>query len=151
MKKLLFITLILVLQSFPSFGNPNGKGILCTYGNESFSFNDKGKKLITKIGFIFINNKVTLNFIDRNTDEVVIRNGYTKDVVRSLTKIEWEVREMKWELDRKTLKLKNFENHKFEYEIQCEVYSQKIYLKKFEEIRKQFENFYYPKLKDNKI
>ena len=28
MKKLLLITIILVLQSFPSFGNPNGIGIL---------------------------------------------------------------------------------------------------------------------------
>ena len=151
MKKLFLITIILLLQSFPSFGNPNGNGILCTYGNESFSFYDKGKKLITKIGFIFINNKVTLNVIDRNTDEVVIRNGYTKDVVRSLTKIEWGSKKEKWELDRKTLKLKNIQNKKIVYEIQCEVYSQKIYLEKFEEMREQFENFYYPTLKDNKI
>ena len=29
MKKLILITLILILQSFPSFGSPNGKGLIC--------------------------------------------------------------------------------------------------------------------------
>ena len=30
MKKLFIITIILLFQSFPSFGNPNGKGIVCS-------------------------------------------------------------------------------------------------------------------------
>ena len=29
MKKLFIITIILLFQSFPSFGNPEGKGLIC--------------------------------------------------------------------------------------------------------------------------
>ena len=151
MNKLFPILIILLLQSFPSFGNPNGNGILCTYGEKSFSYIDKDKKLPKKFGFIFINNKVTLNFIEEKKDEVVIGSGDPKDIIRSLTKIEWGSKNDGWELDRKTLKLKKIKNKKIAYEYQCDVYSQKIYFEKFEEMREQFESFFLPTLKDNKI
>ena len=63
MKKILLITIILLLQSFPSFGNPNGKGILCVLEdkelNEQFP---KEHKNLLKFGFSF-NSKCSNNQI----------------------------------------------------------------------------------------
>ena len=41
MKKILLIILVLLLQTFPSFGNPNGKGIVCKYEDGKLKVNEK--------------------------------------------------------------------------------------------------------------
>ena len=151
MKKLLLITTILLLQSFPSFGNPNGKGILCTIEDEFFKYFDRETKIINKIGFSFSNNKVTQNFFYKKNDEILIGSGDPKDFVTTLTKIKWGSMDDSSELDRKSLKLKDIRKSKLIDEYQCEVFSHKIYFQKFEEMREQRQNWISKKLKNNKI
>jgi hypothetical protein len=152
MKKLLLITIILLIQSFPSFGNPNGKGILCVLEdkelNEQFP---KEHKNLLKFGFSFNNNKVTLSFVYKKNDDFLIGSGKPIGFNTSSDKIEWGNTYERWELDRKSLKLKEIGKTKLKDEHQCEVYSQKIYLEKIEEMRKTLQNLNSIKLKDNKI
>ncbi len=74
MKKLLLITIILILQSFPSFGNPNGKGIIC-FDEKFLDTLDELNEINTvpKLrGFSFLDGNVTLNYLDKKNDDVVI-------------------------------------------------------------------------------
>ena len=41
MKKLILLTLILLLHSFPSFGDPKGKGLICEWSEFSLEVVDK--------------------------------------------------------------------------------------------------------------
>ena len=152
MKKLFLITIILLLQSFPSFGNPNGKGILCTIEDKEINKQfPKEHKNLLKLGFSFNNNLVTFKFVYQKNDDFLI--GTTEGTVftTSSDKIKWGDTSERWELDRKSLKIKEIEKTKLKDEHQCEVYSQKVYLEKIEEMRKTLQHLNSIKMKDNKI
>ena len=55
MKQILLITIILLLQSFPSFGNPNGIGILCE--------TTKTNPFLIRIFGFWLDGKNNVNFI----------------------------------------------------------------------------------------
>ena len=152
MKKLLLITVILLLQSFPSFGNPNGKGILCVVDDKELKeIFPKEHHNLLKFGFSFNDNKVTFDFLGIKNDVFFKESGKPTDFVTSMNKIEWGNTYERWELNRKTLELKEISKTELKKIYECEVYSQKIYLEKFEEMRKTFQNLNSIKLKDNKI
>lgn len=146
MKKLLLITIILLLQSFPSFGNPNGKGIICDFERER-----KDGYPFT-VGFKFNDNKVEGSFIDQKNDEFYIERDTFSFFTTDKT-IEWGSIDYRFELDRKTLILKSIEKTTIFGYFQCEVHSEKVYLEKMIQLKNQYQSKYNEKLKklDNKI
>ena len=63
MLKVLLISILLILKSFSSFGNPNGKGILCSIDDKELNeLFPKGHHNLLKVGFSFNDNKVTFSF-----------------------------------------------------------------------------------------
>ena len=78
MKKLLLITIILVLQSFPSFGNPNGKGVVCKCIkcdlNSIFFGTYFIKEKPTEIGFLFKDNVVNIFIIEKKMTKYIMMN-----------------------------------------------------------------------------
>ena len=55
MKKVILLIIIILLQSFPSFGNPNGKGLICKCEdcNEVKLYHEN-----KELGFLFNKNRV---------------------------------------------------------------------------------------------
>ena len=100
MKKLLLITILLLIQSFPSFGNPKNMGIICKCLECKLSaINVKSyveeKKYPSEIGFFFTNKRVKRYFISIIKDKIIFReNGFSKfssdlDYNVNSDKIEW--------------------------------------------------------------
>ena len=147
MKKLLLITIILLLQSYPSFGNPNGKGIICNFEKKT-----KDRKTYT-LGFKFKDNKVEGSLIDKQNDEFFITNSEEINFTTTEKKIEWGSIDYRFELDRKNLKLKSIEKTTILGYFQCEVNLEKIYLEKMIQLKNQYQSKYNEQLKklDNKI
>ena len=147
MLKVLILTILLILQSFSSFSNPNGKGIICDSEKQT-----KDEETIT-VGFKFKENKVEESLIDKKNDKFYIRRGNETNFTTTEKNIEWGYIGYRLELDRKNLKLKLIEKTTIVGNFQCEVYSEKIYLKKLIKLKNQYQSKYNEKLKksDNKI
>ena len=155
MKKLLLITIILLLQSFPSFGNPNGKGIICVDEKFLDTLDELNEiDTVPKLrGFSFLDGNVTLNYLDKKNDDVVILKSPPIIFTTTTKKIEWGGVDVRWELDRKNLKLKEISKTKLKFEYQCEVNSKDDYTIRIEEFRDIVQQYYDEELKklDNKI
>jgi len=163
MLKVLFITIFLILQSFSSFGNPKGKGIICVEGDylENLDKLSDKEDLLYKeeknpkiIGFSFLDDKVIFTYLDKKNDDVVMLKSPPL-LFKTTTKIiEWGGGvDLRWELDRKTLKLKEISKTKITYEYQCKVFSKDDYSDRMEEYRDLVQQFFDEELKklDNKI
>jgi hypothetical protein len=171
MKKLLLITIILLLQSFPSFGNNlEGKGLICKYLNDDvesiipnqfIKIDENGKKIPSVIGYFFNKGFVNPHFYMRENDNIELKK-YEKmkfNLITTNTKIEWEIIIigffMNHILDRKTLSLRVI-NHlsggRSNYE--CELIERKkVFITKMKKIREIYRNEIKGTLKklDNKI
>ena len=165
MKKIILLSFILLIHCFPSYGGPNGKGIICKYikgdinlltKRTYFQTNKDGKKIPSEVGYLFINNTVSFDFIERINDNIhwdrfYNRSGIfppfrtTKDI------IEWGNLNRYSKLDRKTLRLKTVVKTKVVSIRQCEVYSKEVYLKKMEKLMKKYQKQIDDTLIGNKI
>ena len=136
MKKIFFITIILLLQSFPSFGNPNGKGIVCNLiEGVVFKNIDKEQTVDSDLGFGFRKDKVTMSFLNLNeeNDKVIILQTPSEYFKTTKRKIKWG-KYSSYVLDRKSLIL-NIKHSNGGSKFQCEVYEILDYLLEFENLR----------------
>ena len=115
MKNIILLTFILVFQSFPLFGNPNEKGVVCKCIkcnlNSIFIGTYLSEKKPTEIGFLFKNNVVNIFTIGRKNDEIYYDKfeGNKKFRFRVTNeKIIWNYYKYRtFTLNRKELKLYN--------------------------------------------
>ena len=119
MKKIILITLFLLIKSFPSLGSVDGKGIVCEcldckldhIDPSSYTPNNKP----TEIGFHFKINKVAIYYISKIGDDIKVSENVEttlrkkKNFSADENKIKWTYRDSlniyAYELDRKTLNL----------------------------------------------
>ena len=153
MKKLLLITIILCLQSFPSFGSIDGKGLYCYRGP------------LEPYGFQFKNGKV--GFFDwmvrddkwvwekRQTSE---KYGTSTDTIYwSIVNENTKMHIIDFTLDRETLNLKVYfypitkSDKPSERIDKCKVYSSDEFSTLIEGIRKKWQKGYDKRLKNKKI
>lgn len=161
MKKIIPLILILVFQSFSSFGNPNGKGIICkcVYCNlnhiDLFSYLQN--RTPTEIGFIFKDNRVSKYFIKKTSDDIkikkIINNLTTNEFNTNENEIKWNIGLFNYILNRKTLDLsqKIIGDNGSVSVRNCYVLSESKFLKKMKELSIKYQDEYNQKIKDNKI
>lgn len=151
MKKLFLITVILLLQSFPSFGNPNGKGIICSLiEGVVYRHIDKEQTIDSELGFGFKGDKVSMTYFNLNedTDIVFILSTTKKNFTTTKRKIKWG----KFVLDRKSLIL-NIKHSKGGSTFQCKVYTFVDHLLNMEHLKNKYQKVFDQKFKklENKI
>lgn len=162
MIKVLLITIIFLLQSFPSYGNPNGKGIICKCVFCNLTHIDISSyvpnRKPTEIGFVFKNDTVSQYFISKINDDIKMIEKTNKDVKKK-PKFYTDENEIKWTsgfnyiLYRKTLELsKRIVGSKGSVsERNCQVFQESKFFKKMEELLIKYQNVYNQTIKDNKI
>ena len=147
MKKVLLITIFLLLQSFSSFGSPNGKGVLC-YCIKCVGIMDKKVR-----GFFFENNNVYEYYYLFTNDKVDVTQ--TDDIFKyklNSNTINWGNSSMgDYELNRKTLNFKWSTNNLTFIERKCELFDKIEFRKKLSEIKNIYQKSYNKSLKDNKL
>ena len=152
MKKLFLIIILLSLQIFPSFGNPNGKGVIC----KCVAYKDgKGCPYMYPIrGFFFSNNKVIGSGFNRDRDTYKIFYSKKVNYYTSAKLINWysEVDDayLSHTLNRKTLELKST-NEVYSFKSKCELFNKLNYDNKIQNIKNSLQSEYDMKRKDNKI
>ena len=169
MKKLFLITIILLLQSFPSYGSsPNGKGLICKcveciLGTIDWTSYIEEKKYPTEVGYFFKNDKVKYYFIRKKNDKIFMSESFfkgekePKPYMSDLNKIEWGKYfgiTYLYTLDRETLLLKKrFNEDKSISTIRkCEPYdSFNKFEKKMNELSLTYQKKYDLKLIKNKF
>ena len=167
MKKIILITLFLLIKSFPSLGSVDGKGIVCEcldckldhIDPSSYTSNNKP----TEIGFHFKINKVAIYYISKIGDDIkVSENNQTtlrkkKRFSSDENKIKWTYRDSlniyAYELDRKTLNLSkmNIIKTKTHNLRMCEAFSEIDFFKNMNQLSEKYQNSYNNKPKKNKI
>ena len=159
MKKKLLITIFLLLQSFSSFGSPNGKGIVCNWidGNVEL-YKKRFRTLIsnipTDVGYFFENDKVVISEFRIKNDIVFVENDVDERYRFSSTinEIEWGSSvNWRYKLDRKTLTLKEIMFTQVVTKRKCEVLSKTDFNERIKNLKKQYQKNYDLKLKGNKI
>ena len=160
MKKILLITVILLLQSLPSFGSsPNGKQLICYHsfwGYDSI-YVDKQKTIHSELGIVFSNNSVTMNFFSYNdvSKTVSLIPFPPKKFSTTKKKIIWNNKRGSFQLDRKELFLVFWsilgQNRYSSY--WCNIYSHKDYSYQIDKLRNKHKKFINEKIirEKNKI
>jgi len=145
MKKLLLITVIFILQSFPSLGDPSGKGIICKCIETECTFK--------KSGHYFLKNKVKVHYFKRKKDEIIIKFKENDYYRVTGSNIEWKYYDSgNYSLDRKTLKLTiDFPSFNKKFYSQCTLYKGSHFNREIRKLRKYYQKKYDKKIKDNKI
>jgi hypothetical protein len=141
MRKLLLITIIFVLHSFPSFSNPNGKGLVCKcdYVVDDKTYKRKKCDIIynNEIGFYFENYFVDFFKFYVDPKKTVKLNSKKR---RQLTEINDDF--IKWTyftLNRKTLSLRESYLGYDTVHYICEVQSNKEkFLQKIDEVKTKY-------------
>ena len=162
MKKIILLTFILVFQSFSSFGNPNGKGVVCKCIKCDLSHIFIGTYLIkekpTEIGFLFKDNVVNIFIIGRKNDKIYYYDFEKNKKFRfrvTNEKITWDYYKYRtFILHRKDLKLYNEFKTKDKYYLNiriCSVHSSQKFHKRMNSIVNKYQNQLNEKLRDNKI
>ena len=146
MKNLLLTLLIFVMQSIPSYGNPNNKGIICEWIDGSFGhldpriyvqISDKGVKKPSETAFSFENDKVTFLIIEKKFGNIDYVRLYNEDFFSENNYIEWGAYSpllYRYRLNRKNLILqKIFTDLKGKRRVgitrQCSVFSSEEFFK----------------------
>ena len=62
MKKVIFITFILLLHSFPSFGDPKGKGLICEWSDTDLVKKDRFDSRVKSYYFTDLQYVKSFNF-----------------------------------------------------------------------------------------
>ena len=153
MKKIIFIAIILLLQSFPSFGQLNGKGLMCECADKYLC----SKKEYKYPYPIFFENNTFYYFIyQREKDFFKI----TKHKGDKLNTDENNIYLNNHILDRKTLIMKHSEiyydkginNFKYKYyKYKCDIFSQKDFNIVINAELKFIQSQYDKKRKSNKL
>ena len=168
MNKLTFIIIIFLLHSFPSFGDPNGNGIICKFkegDKQSINWNsyiEDGKP--TEVGYLFREDMVTFHYINRKNDDIKFRLNSNKklrdseDFRTTNEEIEWDTFSLHGEsyyyvLNRKNLILKKMTWSKNKTLVlrQCKVFPEKTYFEKMKKLSDVYQKNYNDKNKGNKI
>ena len=167
MKKVTLFIVIFLLQSFPSFGSVDGKGIVCECLDCKLDHIDPSSYIPnnkpTEIGFHFKFNKVAIYYISKIGDDIkVSENNQTslrkkKRFSKDENKIKWTYRDSlniyAYELDRKTLNLSKMniiktETHNLRM---CEAFSEIDFFQNMNQLSEKYQNSYNNKPKKNKI
>ena len=166
-KKIILVTIIFLLHSFPSLGNVDGKGIVCECLDCKLDHIDPSSYILSKkpteIGFHFKNNKVAIYYISKIGDDIkVSENNQTtlrkkKRFSTDENKIKWTYRDSlnvyAYELNRKTLNLSKMniiktETHNLRM---CEAFSEIDFFKNMNQLSEKYQNSHNNKPKKNKI
>ena len=167
MKKLLIITLILLIQSFPSFGSVDGKGIVCKCLDCKLEHLDPSSympnNIPTEIGFHFKINKVAIYYISKIGDKIKLSENI-QTTLRKKKRFFINEDEIKWTykdslniyaytLDRKTLILsqKNITKTEIYNLRKCEAFSEIDFFKNMNKLSENYQTIYDNKPKKNKI
>tara|TARA_E500000178_G_C16801484_1_gene652667 strand:+ start:156 stop:671 length:516 start_codon:yes stop_codon:yes gene_type:complete len=167
MKKLFLITIILLLQSFPSFGNPNGKGIICKCeevqkcpksGHLFHNSYITKEEIPSEIGIIFEKNYATTYYIIIINDKISLlkepkKYGGKYSFRSTEDIISWnENYGNNISVNRKTLIYKLKDNmFKKTYFRKCKSYNSDQLIKEMLNLVKFHQNNYNKRLSDNKI
>ena len=166
MKKLFLITIILILQSFPSFGNPNGKGLVCKcvvcpkkYTKKISTYYLLENNKVKEFKIIEINEKSSIEEIENKKGFYVYKDKIVWDKLTN-----WSFYSnlyKKFTLNRKNLSLKiellilnqkNLKNEWDEVILQCEVLNKNDFQIKLNKEISNFQKIIDKNLdKDNKI
>ena len=167
MKNIILVIVIFLLQSYPSFGSVDGKGIVCECLDCKLDHIDPSSYIpnnkATEIGFHFKINKVAIYYISRIGDDIkVSENNQTtlrkkKRFSTDENKIKWTYRDSlniyAYELDRKNLNLSKMNITKTEtHNVRiCEAFSEIDFFKNINQLSGKYQNSYNKKPKKNKI
>ena len=167
MKKIVLCIVIFLLQSFPSFGSVDGKGIVCECLDCKLDHIDPSSYIPnnkpTEIGFHFKFNKVAIYYISKIGDDIkVSENNQTslrkkKRFSTDENKIKWTYRDSlniyAYELDRKTLILSkmNITKTKIYNLRKCKAFKEIDFFKNMDQLSEKYQDNYNNKPKTNKI
>ena len=167
MKKLFIITLILLIQSFPSFGSVDGKGIVCKCLDCKLEHLDPSSympnNIPTEIGFHFKINKVAIYYISKIGDKIKVSENIQTTLRKKKRfyinedEIEWTYKDSlniyAYTLDRKTLILTQKNITKTEtYNLRkCEAFSEIDFFKNMDKLSEIYQNDYDNKPNRNQI
>ncbi len=157
MKKVLLITIFLLLQSFPSVGELNGKRLICECKTSPLSSCEKEKgyeKYLYFDGYKFENNKIIKDYYSKLKDKIILSNVQITYSTNT-TFIKWKSIDkfQSYTLDRKNLKINKHDLVlDWKYTYQCKLISNsKEYDLKLKKMKIEFQNLYNKKMKENKI
>ena len=148
MNKLFIITIILLFQSFPSYGNLNGKNLICECIGKEDCFKENQTRSYRL--YSFDDNLVKKLTIYRVGEQFKIGNyeGVKYEIDHSL--VSWN----RVSLDRKSLKISTYflyGNSFVQIKLQCKVFNNKEFKEKITSMKKDFQKRYDNKKKGNKI
>jgi len=151
MKRIILLTLLFFIYSFPSLASLNGKGLVCEcIGKNCSTLFSKDIR-----GQLFENNEIVSFSFWRTNDEVKLKNGTPMNYSTGDSYINWGDTNKKdllaaySSLDRKTLILDSHFIDDWKY--QCKVYTKKRFMQIIFTWVHVFQKEYDLKLKDNKI
>ena len=167
MKILFIITIILLLQSFSSFGSVDGKGIVCKCLDCKLEHLDPSSympnSIPTEIGFHFKINKVAIYYIRKIGDKIKVGENIQttlrkkKRFLSDENEINWTYKDSlniyAYSLDRKTLilsKMNITKTEKFNIR-ECEPFSEIEFFIKMNKLSKDYQKIYDNKPNKNKI
>ncbi len=167
MKKILFILIILLIQSYSSFGSVDSKGIVCKCLECRLDHLDPSSLIInnkpSEIGFHFKINKVAIYYISKIGDKIKVSENI-KTTLRKKKRfytneniIRWTYKDSlniyAYTLDRKTLILsqKNITKTRTYNIRKCEAFSEIDFFKYMNKLSEIYQNDYNNKPKKNKI
>ena len=146
MKKIILLTFILLFQSFPSFGNPNGKGLICKCieGCENRDLINKHRS------FYFSKNQVVQHSYGYRENEIQVLDTNFKYILQPRTIImSIDDKGPFLTLDRQTLQLGVIGNDELKEE--CNVYDKSEFDIQVKKLFKKFDRFIQETLSKNKI
>ena len=167
MKKFFITAIMFFIQSYPSLGSVDGKGIVCKcldcklehLDPSSYMPNNKP----TEIGFHFKDDKVAIFYIRKIGDKIKLGENI-QTTLRKKKRFLSDENEIKWtykdslniyaySLDRKTLILSKMNITKTEkYNIRkCEPFSEIEFFNKMNKLSENYQNVYDNKPNKNKI
>ncbi len=166
MKKIILIIYIL-LNSFPSFGNVNGKGIICKCLDCKLDHIDSSSYMPnntpTEIGYHFKTNKVAIYYISQIGDNIKMSENIQTTLRKKKRFISYD-NEIRWtykdsiniyaySLDRKTLILrkKNITKTKTYNIRKCDPYSEIEFFKNMNKLSENYQALYNNEPNENKI
>ena len=157
MKKLIIITIVLLLQSFPSVGELNGKRLICECKTSPLLSCEKEKgyeKYLYVDGYKFENNKIIKDYYSKLKDKITLSTvQITYSTNTSFIKWKSIDKFVSYTLDRKNLKINKHDLVlDWKYTYQCKLISNpKEYDLKLKKMKIEFQNLYNKKMKENKI
>ena len=153
MKKILLITIILLFQSFPSYGNPQGKGLICKCVNNcSLKLEQNYKSIYFYKNTSVSNNNFYLSnyrFKNDKVYETVSNGSFETDYDNIYLHVEFNNKKtLEYKILRKELiMIHNLEHIKYK----CEILNGKERIKRLKLLKQLLQHEYNKKLIDNKI